>query len=193
MAKIPNVNSAGEQELAKVEKQFEAFDANVKELTQDRMNMAPIRESEPQTKLSQSEIAKSKEIYLKPVRTIGSREKFNEKYREDYNYQKEYVQFIPENKEIIGETIDLWTKPFPGLPAEEWKVPCGKPIWGPRYLAERIVNCKYHRLTMQQTITTGADHMGQYYGSMAVDTTIQRLDAIPVNTRKSIFLSAGGF
>lgn len=193
MAKTPNINSAGDQELAKVEKQFEAFDSNVKELTQDRMNMAPIKEFEPQTKLSQSEIAKSKEVYLKPFRTIGSREKFNEKFREEYNFQKEYVQFIPENKEIIGETIELWTKPFPGLPAENWKVPTGKPVWGPRYLAERIVNCKYHRLTMQQSISTGGDHMGQYYGSMAVDTTIQRLDAIPVNTRKSIFLSAGGF
>lgn len=193
MAKVPNVNSAGELELAKVEKQFEAFDANVKELTQDRMNMAPIKEVEPQTKLSQADIAKSKEVYLKPFRTISSREKFNEKFREDYNFQKEYVQFIPENKEIIGETIELWTKPFPGFPAEYWKVPTGKPVWGPRYLAERIVGCKYHRLTMQQTVTTGADQMGQYYGAMAVDTTIQRLDAIPVNSRKSVFLGASGF
>jgi hypothetical protein len=187
--------SLAQQEMDNVEKQFEAFDSNVKEMTLDRMNMAPKQEAEQQTKLSSSDIAKSKDIYLKPHKTIAcaSTDKFNEKFREKYNFDKEYVQFIAENKEIIGETIDIWTRPYGGMPAEEWKVPCNKPVWGPRYLAEQIKRCSYHRLTMQQNVGTGSDGMGQYYGALAVDTTVQRLDANPVSTRKSIFMGANNF
>lgn len=186
-------NSESAKELEKVEKQFEAFDKEVKEMTQDRMNMAPKQDVEPQTKLSSSDIEKSKDIYLKPKRSISSKEKFNEKYRDAFNFAMEYVRFIPENKEIIGETIDLWTKPFAGMPAEEWSVPTGKPVWGPRHLAERLAGCKYHRLTMQQNVVTESNHVGQMFGAMAVDTTIQRLDAIPVSARKSIFMGSKGF
>ncbi len=185
-------NSSSEQELERAQEQFDAFDQNVKSLTLDRMNEAPKEECESQVKLSQKDIAKSKEIYLKPYKTIASREKFNEKFREQYNFAKEYVHFTAVNNEIIGEELDLWTKPYAGMPAEEWKVPVNTPIWGPRYLAERIKGCTYHRLKMQQN-TVGADGMGQYYGTMAVDTTVQRLDALPVSTKKSVFMGAGGF
>jgi hypothetical protein len=180
-------SSLAQQELDKAEKQFEAFDQAVKELTLDRMNMAPKEDVEPQTKLSQKDIEKSKEIYIKPCRSIGCRENFNEKFREEYNFKKQYVNFIAEHKEIIGEELDFWTKPFPGLPAEQWKIPVNKPVWAPRYVAEQISRRKYHRLIMQQSIT-GSDGVGQYYGSLAVDTTIQRLDARPVGTSKSIFM-----
>lgn len=186
MAKTP-----AETELAKAEKQFEAFDQNIKDLTMDRMNQAPKQETE--FEISQKDIQKSKDIYLKPKKSIGSREKFNESYRKEYEYAKEYVQFIAENKEIIGETIDIWTKPFAGMPAEEWDVPTNKPVWGPRYLAEQIKRKYYHRLVMQQNQIVAQDGMGSYYGSMAADTTIQRLDAHPVNTRKSIFMGSGAF
>lgn len=188
----PKLQSSAEKELDKVEQQFKAYDDNIKELTHDRMNAAPKQEVEPQTQIAQVDIAKSKDEYLKPFKTIGSREKFNEDYRDQYNFDKEYVQFIAENKEIIGETIELWTKPYAGMPAEFWKVPTNKPLWGPRYLAERIKGCSYNRLVMQQTVSN-ADGMGQYYGSLAVDTKVQRLDAMPVNTRKSIFMGARSF
>jgi len=180
-------------EMDKLEDQFQAFDKNVQELTHDRMNAAPKEETEPQTKIARSDLDKKKDVYLKPYKTISCREKFNEKFREDYNFKKEYVQFIAENKEIIGESIDLWTRPFPGMPAEEWKVPVNTPVWGPRYLAEQIKSCSYHRLKMEQGMNTGADGMGQYYGAMAVDTSVQRLDAHPVNSKKSIFMGAKGF
>jgi len=194
MAEKPKpTSSLAEKELEKAEKQFEAFDKNIQEMTLDRMNMAKKEEVEPQTKLSQSEIEKSKEIYIKPERSIGSREKFNEQYRSEYEFATEYVRFIAENKEIIGETIELWTKPFPGMPAQFWKIPCNKPLWAPRHVAERLAACKYHRLVMQNNIATGVDGMGQYYGSMAVDTTLQRLDALPVSTRKSIFMGVNSF
>ena len=186
-------NSEAAKELAKAEEQFDKFDQQIKDMTQDRMAAAPKQEVEAQTKISQKDLEKTKDIYLKPKRAIGSREPFNEKWREDYNFQKEYVRFIAENKEIIGEAIDLWTKPFPGLPAEEWSVPTGKPVWGPRYLAERIKGCSYHRLTMQQHVVTEANHVGQMYGALAVDTTVQRLDALPVSTRKSVFMGASNF
>lgn len=181
-------SNTAQKQLDEAENQFQSYDENIKQMTLDRMNEAPAQESEPQTKISQVDREKMKDVYLKPYRTISSREKFNEKFRDDYNFSKEYVQFEAENIEIIGEELQFWTKPFPGVPAEEWKVPVNKPLWGPRYVAERIKGCKYHRMTMQQTIGTGNDQMGQYYGAMAVDKTIQRLDARPVSTRKSIFM-----
>lgn len=181
-----------ETEMQKAGKQLDAFEANVKDLTLDRMNMAPKEDIEPQTKLSQKDIEKSKDIYLKPARSIGSKEKFDENYRKEYEFAKEYVYFIAEHKEIIGETIDMWTKPFAGLPAEYWNVPSNKPIWGPRYLAEQIKKCTYHRLVMQQSVTDNSG-MGQFYGSLAADTIVNRLDARPVSQRKSVFMGANNF
>jgi hypothetical protein len=181
------------KELEQIDMQFKEFDNQVKDLTMDRMNEAPKLEVEPQTKLSQKEIDKNNQLYLKPKRAIGSREKFNEKYREDYNFKKEYVNFTAENREIIGETITLWVKPFAGMSAEEWEVPVNKPVWAPRYVAERIKGCSYHRLQMQENIATASDGMGKYYGQMVVDTTVQRLDALPVSSRKSIFMGANSF
>jgi hypothetical protein len=64
----------------------------------------------------------------------------------------------------------------------------------PRYLAEQIKNAKYHRLKMEESVATGGDNKGnQYYGSMAVDSIVQRLDAIPVSNRKSVFMGARTF
>jgi len=193
LSKAKASSSMAQKELDKAEKQFEAFDKEVKEMTLDRMNVAPKQEMEPQTKLSQKDVEKSKDIYLKPFRSIGCRDKFNEDYRSDYNFSKEYVHFTAENKEIIGEDIDMWTKPFAGMPAEWWKIPVNKPVWAPRYVAEQLKRKNYHRLVMQENRSIGADGMGQYYGSMAADTTIQRLDAIPVNPRKSVFMGAVNF
>ncbi len=196
MTDKPKVTSSlAEKELDKAEKQFEAFDKNVKEMTMDRLNQTPKQETEPQTKLAQADIAKMKEVYLKPEKSIscGPKDKFNEDYRSQYNFDKEYVQFIAENKEIIGETIEIWTRPYGGMPAEFWKVPTNKPVWGPRYLAEQIKRCSYHRLIMQQNVVTEQSQVGQMYGALAADTVIQRLDARPVSSKKSIFMGASSF
>lgn len=191
--KKPKVNSEGQKELDKAAENFQAFENSVKDLTLDRMNAAPKQEMEPRTNLSQKDLDKSPDFYLKPERMIGSREKFNEKWRSDYEFAKEYVQFIAEHNEIKGETIEIWTKAFPGAPAEFWKVPVGKPVWGPRYLAEQIKKKCYHRLQTDNRIIS-ADGHGSYFGSMVVDTTIQRLDARPVSSRRSIFMgAASGF
>jgi len=181
-------SSLAEKELDKAEQQFREFDDNIKSLTLDRMNEAPKEDSEPQTKISQKDREKVGDIYLKPFRTISCADKFNEKFRKDWEFAKEYVHFEAENKEIIGETIDIWTKPYAGVPAEWWKVPVNKPVWGPRHLAEQIKKASYHRLKMDQAVSTGADATASYYGAIAVDTTVQRLDARPVSTRKSLFM-----
>lgn len=168
------------------------FDESVKQMTLDNMNRAPKEEVEPQTKLSKKDLEKTSEIYLKPIRTISSKEKFNERLLEKYNFAKEYVRFICENREIVGEPIDLWTKPFPGMPAEEWKVPVNKPVWGPRYLAEQLRRKYYHRLVMEDRPTT-SDGEVTYYGSMTATKTIPRITCEPVNESKSIFMGANAF
>lgn len=192
--KAKTFNSESQKELDKAQVQFDEFDKQVKDLTLDRMNSSPREDVEPQTKMSQKELEKSTDVYLKPNRSVSSKEKFNEKYREDFNFATEYVRFIAENKEIIGETIELWTKPFAGMPAQEWKIPVNTPVWGPRHLAEQLTKARYHRLKMEQNRLTGSDGQGnQYFGQMAVDTIIQRLDALPVSSRKSIFMGASDF
>lgn len=186
----------GEQ-LEKAAKDFDEFDANVKSLTMDQMNTAPKVETEAQSdvlKISEKEKNEKGYTRLKPFRSIGCKEKFNENYRKDYEFQKEYVCFEAENHEIIGEELDLWTRPFAGMPAEEWKVPVNMPVWGPRYLAEQIKRKFYHRLIMKENQLTGSDQKGhKYFGSMAADSTIQRLDARPVSQRRSVFISDKGF
>jgi hypothetical protein len=46
---------------------------------------------------------------------------------------------------------------------------------------------------MDENKTVGSDGRATYYGSMAVDTTIPRLDAHPVINQKSIFMGAKNF
>jgi hypothetical protein len=191
MAEKPKMQtSTAEKELDKVQEQFESFDKQVKELTLDRMNLVPKVEYEGQTKLARTDLAKSNDIYLKPSNFVASREKFNEKFRQAYEYDKQYVQFIAENIEIRGEMIELWSKPYPGCPAEFWKIPVNKPVWAPRYIAEQLRRKFHHRLVMQEAVGTGSDQAGQYYGRMVADTTIQRLDARYVDSRQSISMAS---
>lgn len=180
MAEHPKVNSKGQQELAKVQDQFDKFDEQVKSLTQDEMNKAPIQDFEPQTLMSKREANKAEAIYMKPSRTIGCRVPFNEKFRQQWNEAKQYVRCIVENLEIIGETVEVWSKPFAGVPCEFWQVPVNKPVMIPRHLADQLASRFYHRLVMDQSVTTGADGQGTYYGAMAVKETKRRIDCRPV-------------
>lgn len=197
-SKKPTVSSSfAQKELDNAEKQFQEFDKKCKELTLDHMNTAPKEESVPQAQLSQKEIANSKDIYLKPKRSISSKEKFNEAFRDDYNYAKEQVYFTAQNNEVIGDSIETWTKKFPGQPAEFWEIPVNTPVWGPRYLAEQIKGCTYHRLSMEEAAKVGniagSDTMGTYTGNIVVDSVRQRLDAHPASRKRSVFMGASGF
>lgn len=187
MTKKPN-----NPELDKAEKQLDEFEQNIKDLTLDRITELP-KEVEPQTKLSSKEIEKQKGIYLKPKNTIADRQKFNEEFKDDWNFAKEYVCFIAEHKELIGSTIEMWTHPFGGVGAEYWEIPTNKVVWAPRYVAEQIRKCNYHRLVMQDNRTVGSDSMGQYYGTIVADSVVSRLTAEPVSARKSIFMGATSF
>jgi len=189
--KKPKVNSAAQQELDKADQTFKEFESSVKEMTMDRMNQAPKEEKESNAKLSSREIADAKDIYLKPLKSISRREKFNEKFRDEYNFQKEYVQFIAEHNEN-NSVIECWTGPYAGMPAEYWEVPVNVPVWGPRYLAEQIKRKVYHRMETKESITENVG-VGSMYGKIVVDKTINRLDARPVTKRKSIFMGASGF
>jgi len=182
-----------EKEIDRLDTHFNAVEEENKNLTLDTAKQAPLKEIEPQTKMSQREIEKSDEIYLKPIRWERPKEKFNEEFRDEYNFQKEYVQFIAENNEIIGEFIELWTKKFPGVNCEFWQVPVNKPVWGPRYLAEQIKNCQYRTFTMNENKIVSTSSSGQIYGQMVVEATKNRLDARPVSSRKSIFMGATNF
>lgn len=185
-------DSKSNMEIEKAKMQLDNFEENIKEMTMDRMNTAPRQETEPQTKLSQNQIANSKDIYLKPYRTISSAEKFNENFRRDYEHAREYVYFIAENRELIGETIELWTKPFPGLPAEEWKVPANKPVWGPRYLAEQLARKFYHRLIMKESAPQGSDQYGEYKGQLVSDTCIPRIECRKATKTTNAYFGSSG-
>ncbi|CAB4121546.1 hypothetical protein UFOVP1357_3 [uncultured Caudovirales phage] len=185
--------SEAEKELDRITEASKDFEQQIKEINLDVLQAAPKKEVEPQTKLAQSEIEKSDEVYLKPRRSIGAREKFNEKYREDYNFAIEYVKFIAENKECIGELIEMWTKPFAGMPCQEWAIPVNKPVWAPRHVAERLRSCTYRRLIMDEEKVVGNSRAGQMTGQLIVESTVNRLDANPVSSKKSIFMGSANF
>ena len=183
--------SESEKQIDKAKKKFDEFDKEVQQLSSNEISQpAQVKDVEPQTKMSSNEIASSKDTYLKPhkVLSVSQKEKFNENFRDDYNFQKEYVQFIAEHTELIGEMIEVWTKPFPGVSAEFWQVPTNKPVWGPRYLAEQIKKKSYRRLSMKESFTED-NHVGSgMYGKIVHETTVQRLNAIPVSNRRSVFM-----
>ena len=194
MAEKPKMQTvSAEKELDRVEEQFKDFDNQVKELTHDRMKLVPKPEHEQQTKISQIEMDNFPGIYLKPCNFVADKMPFDEKYRKSYNYDKEYVQFIPENVECKGDIIELWTKPYRGVPAEFWKVPVNVPVWGPRYLKEQLQRKFHHKLEMKESAEssnyTGSSNFGRHYGKIVADTTIQRLDAREVSTRRNFSMA----
>lgn len=175
-------------EIQKELDKLAVLEQEIKAVSNDINVSAPVKEEEPQTKLSQNELRNAQEIYLKPIKTQTSREKFNERFRDEWNHKKEYVRFIAEHKELIGEVIDKWTKPFPGVPAEEWLIPTNKPVWGPRYLAESLANKTYNRLTMDEAVAIEGNRYGTITGQLTVTQKIKRLDAYPATTARSVFM-----
>lgn len=193
-------NKYAESELDKAEKKIDAFEQNIKELTLDRMNETPKTEEEPQTKISTREAQKANAEVLKPRRTLGpgvnpktgKREEFNEKFRKDWEFDNQPVRFIAENKECIGNFIEMWTKPYAGVDCHFWEVPVNRPVIGPRYLAEQIRKCIYHRLHMDESKPNQmSEGFMQTTGGAAgavVDETRNRLDARPVSESRSVFM-----
>jgi len=186
----PKVNSASQKEIDAAQENFDKFQEQIDNVSNDLSERPKSHETEPQAKLTADDWKKSEDIYLKPTRTQYPgpvpktgvmTDKFNEKFREQYEFDKQFVRFIAENAEIIGESIVIWTRPYPGMPAEQWTVPVNKPVWGPRYLAEQIKRKFYRRLKMEERSSPenqiGSDGVASFYGKVVVESTIQRLDA----------------
>lgn len=198
----PQVSGTAEREMAKAEAQIQNFQDQLTELTQDRIiQTAPPATSVAQDRRNFEGQKKSKDIYLRPAKNLGvgvnpktgEREKFNEKFRDNWNFDNENVHFIAENKEAPGWPIEKWTKPYPGIDMLFWIIPVNVPLWGPRYLAEQLKGCVYHVLKTQDNREIGHNGIGVETGgasSMIIDCTVQRLDATPVTDRKSIFMGA---
>ena len=189
----PKVSKKSQEILDQAEQKFQSFEEEIKNFSNEVPVTAEAQKEEPQTKLSQNQIRNSKDIYLKPEKTITDRAKFNEKFRNDYNFSKEYVQFVYEHKEIMGETLEIWTKKFAGVPAEMWTIPANKPVWGPRYLAEQVSSRKYKRLMMDESQATGTNALGTMYGRLTVETIKERMTAVPVSNSRSVFMNSNGF
>lgn len=184
----PAVNSEGQRELDKVDTQMDAFQKDFERLS-DRKRLAPTLETEDQTQITRSEIRKAPDVYLKPSMSVSSNEKFNPKFDVHWQYDKQYVRIIAENKESPGELIEMWTKPYPGLPAEFWKIPVNTPVHMPRHVAEQLKRKFYNNLSMEESTvqpnSIGMDGYGaQYYGKLVVTNSIQRLDARDVDNMK---------
>lgn len=196
----PKVNSAAQKEIDKAEKNFETFSEEIKKHGSRDINDVPLEESAPQTELSRKEIRNAQEIYLKPKRKIfpaadpktGKPQEFNEKFRKDYEDKREYVRFIAENKEIVGETITLWTKPFPGIPAEEWEIPVNKPVNAPKYVYDNVKRCRYTRLMMDESPTNVEGGM-TYYGRLIAKQKVERLSASKADEEITISMGTCNF
>jgi len=175
----PKLNAAGEEQLDLVEDQIKKS----VEVEVDRTIAS--KETEPQTKIAQVDLEKSSIRYLKPKRTFPSKEKFNEKFRDEYNQKKEYVEFIAENNEVKGETIDLCLKLFPGMSVEEWVIPVNIPVSAPKYVRDRLDECGYTVFVTNDT-RTGKEEGVTYYGQLVAEERRQRLCTRDISRSKRI-------
>lgn len=145
---------------------------------------SPQEHREMQVKMSAREMSSSNDIYLKPIRSINSKETFNEKFRSEWEDDWKYVKCVVENYEIIGEDVETWTKKYAGDSADYWRVPVNKPIYIPKLLAKQLSRCKYHRFSMEDRVDQNSRQVDSntqmtYQGSMIVDKTVSRIDAKP--------------
>lgn len=177
----PKQETSTEKELRKADEKFEEFKENISVSNDVGSYSAP---ESPPPEVSEKERRNSKDTYLKPHRSFppgadpktGKKETFNEKFRKQYEEDKEYIQFIAENSEIRDETLDLWTKPYPGIEAEEWAVPVNRPVWGPKYLYKQIKR-KFYRRMVSEDRPVSAEGGFTYTGCLVVKNIIHRLDA----------------
>lgn len=187
MAEKPKVDATAQKELDKIDNHFNEA---VKSLAEKVANPPKLVEEEQQTKLSSREVNSFDAPYIKPTRQIASKEQFNEKYRAQYDFDKEYIRAIAENLELVGTTCEFWTKPYPGLPAQFWQVPVNKPVMIPRYVAKRLAECSYIRYMADdnRNQATGTEGGHQFYTNMIARETRRRLDCRPAgNTMISMF------
>lgn len=185
----PRVNSEGQRELEKVETQLIRTVEETKKIDplSAREKLKHIEHDE-QTKLSTKQL-QDNVIVLKPTKYLMAvGQKFNEDFRDDYNYAKQYVQFVYEHQEEKGSTLEMWTKPFPGVPAELWLIPANKPISAPRYVKEQIERMNYITRKYVEKAEIGSDFMGTYHGVLEAETVQDRAITRDIPKTKRVFI-----
>lgn len=179
MAKMPNVNEPARKELTKADDQFNEVQKDFKEVmtaTIERKISLPSCEPEEDIRRSSRELQSHEAVVIKPLKSISDKAKFNETFRKDWERGWEYVKAIVENHELIGESVECWTKKFPGDPAHFWRVPTNKPVMIPRLLAEQLAECKYHRIVMEEKPVRQGDGM-TFYGAIQAVEVRNRISA----------------
>ena len=176
--KKPNVtNGPVQKEIDRLDAEFKAKSEQMSNLTQEEINKAPLKEVEPQTKLSQAQIKELDAPKIVPSRTKKANGK---KKPEQDSLRKrawEYIKVICENNEIFQEPLKFWYKPMiGGEDCHYWEIPVGRPVYIPRHVAEHIRSRKYHRLVMQEEMTVEHTQFGEMRGKMVATETRQRLD-----------------
>lgn len=170
----PKIQSSSQKELDKADQEFKEFNERAKELTPDPFNREEIKSFEPQTLFSKKEVEKAYVPELKPTRTMGRTGNFNPDHKKVYDESWQRINCIVENHEIIGDTVKTWTARWGCDPAYYWEVPTNKMVSIPRFLAEQLGRCKYHRMVMEDSANS-ADGRGTYYGKMSISQTIHRI------------------
>lgn len=176
-----------ETELQKAESQIDRIS--------NELHKQPLTVSQPERledapiQVSKKDASKSGVLYLKPERSVNAPQKFNERWRKEYEESEELVEFIARHKESPGSAIQTWTRKFGGKPALFWTVPTDRVVCGPRVLAEQIRGCKHHIVTMDEHTVTSSDGMGTYHGAIQMKKEVARLEAEPVSTTTSIFMT----
>ena len=171
---------------------LEEYERQLAELNLDSAYRLKTQEVEPQTKLSQKQ--KENVLTLKPSMSLMAvGQKFNEDFRKEYEERKKYTKFIAEHRECPGDTIEFWTRPYGGLPAEFWKVPTNRVVEAPRYVAEELSDRSYVSYRMDGDDTSernrvGTDGFGVQYGQMVATHKTERVTAYPAQEKKTLFM-----
>ena len=106
---------------------------DLSELTVDKINQAPVIEPEPQTKLTNKQLADSMGLlYIEPIRKMPPFGTLPEKLKKEHARDWEYVKGIYENIESMGESAEFWYVKYPGDPDCLWRIPANIPVFVPR-------------------------------------------------------------
>lgn len=181
-----------EKKLLDLTLKLEEYEKKLADLNLDSAHKLKTLESEPQTKLSQKE--QENVLTLKPTKTLMAvGQKLNEKFREEYEFRKKYVKFIAEHNECPGDTIEMWTRPYGGVPAEFWPIPTNRVVEAPRYVAEELADRSYVNYKMDgddqsQRNAVGSNVFGVQYGAMVATHKVERMTARPAGDKKTLFM-----
>lgn len=120
---------------------------DMSELTVDKINETKVTEPEPQTQLTNRELADSMGCrYIEPKRKLSAFGKLLPGEEKDHKRDWEYVKGIYENIEFVGEHIEFWLCKYGGDPDCLWSIPANVPVFVPRMVAKHLEEVqKYHR------------------------------------------------